>query len=243
MLRLTLLLLLAACLPSDEEERASSPGPASAPVPFALVELFTSEGCSSCPPADALLGDLAGRDGVVALAFHVDYWDYLGWRDPYADAAYTQRQRAYGRRFDGRVYTPQMVVNGAVGFVGSRRQEAERHIGDALAQPAPVTVSATVRPEGDGLAVAYEAPGAPEDAVLHLAVAERTTAQEVRRGENQGRRLAHTHVVRTLRTVEAGRGTAVLPLPDGLTPDDVRVAAWVQEGVAGPVLGAAWAGA
>lgn len=177
---------------------------------------------------------------MIALSFHVDYWNDLGWRDPYSDAAHTERQRAYARRLPDRVYTPQMVVNGRFGFVGSRRQEAERHVADALAAPLPVSVAATLRAEGGALVVRYTVVDAPEGAVLYLAVVERTAAQSVRRGENRGRRLRHTHVVRVLRSMEAGDGTASLPLPDDLTPDAVRLAAWVQAGEAGPVLGAAW---
>ena len=87
-----------------------------------VVELFTSQGCSSCPPADALLADLADRDDVLALSFHVDYWDYIGWKDPFASPQYTQRQRVYSQVFGKRyVYTPQMVVNGSFEMTGSDR--------------------------------------------------------------------------------------------------------------------------
>ena len=137
---------------------------------------------------------------------------------------------------------PGSSANGTTGFIGSRRQEAERHLHDALSEPAAVAVEAIARAEGGGLHVAYVAAEAPAGAVLHLAVVERSTAQQVRRGENRGRRLAHTNVVRVLRTFEAGRGTTALPLPEGFAPADVRVAAWVQQGEVGPVLGVAWAG-
>ena len=96
-------------------------------TPFAVVELFTSEGCSSCPPADNLLGEIVkdaqkGQQRVYCLSFHVDYWNSLGWRDPYSDPAFSRRQREYARAFESvQVYTPQMVVNGSTGFVGSDR--------------------------------------------------------------------------------------------------------------------------
>src|SRR5262245_48953789 len=112
------------------------PGAASASG-FAVVELFTSEGCSSCPPADRLLADLAKRPGVYALEFHVDYWNSLGWRDPYSAAAYSDRQRMYGDD----IYTPQMVVNGTNLFVGSNRARAEAAIAAGLSAPPKVGLS------------------------------------------------------------------------------------------------------
>ena len=99
-------------------------GPALAKSPRAVVELFTSQGCSSCPPADAFLGDLAKRDDVIALTLAVDYWDYLGWKDTFASPAHSKRQAAYAkRRGDGQVYTPQMVLNGRRHAIGSHRSE------------------------------------------------------------------------------------------------------------------------
>src|SRR6476620_3102500 len=110
---------------------------------FAVVELFTSEGCSSCPPADAVLARLAAdtRDrglAVYPLAFHVDYWDRLGWRDPHSAKAYTDRQYAYAAALGaaGQVYTPQMVVNGTAAFAGSNAREADRQVAAALVRPA-----------------------------------------------------------------------------------------------------------
>src|SRR5690349_4207594 len=136
---------------------------------FAVVELFTSEGCSSCPPADKLLAELAHKPGVYALEFHVDYWNSLGWRDPYSAAAYSNRQRDYGDE----VYTPQMVVNGTNVFVGSNRQSAEAAITSALAAAPRVSLTAKV----DANRLDYRQTGAPEGARLCVAVvdAHRTT--------------------------------------------------------------------
>ena len=100
--------------------------------PKAVVELFTSQGCASCPPADALLTALSERDDVVALAYHVDYWDYVGWKDTFGQEAYSDRQRAYAKSWgSSRIYTPQMVVNGARAVVGSRRAEVQHALGSA----------------------------------------------------------------------------------------------------------------
>ncbi len=244
-------LLALACAPTDESPD-DLPAPArpaastAAPPGVAVVELFTSEGCSSCPPADAVLGEFAreaeasGRR-VVALAFHVDYWDRLGWRDPFGQAAHTARQWAYARAADAtRVYTPQMLVNGTAAFVGSRRAEARRHVAEALDRPSPAAVALEATGEGNGaLGVRYTVAGAPAGAVLHLALVQREASQAVRRGENRGRTLQHAHVVRGFRTVPAATGATMLVLPDGVAPRDVLVAAYVQQGDVGMVLGAA----
>ncbi len=122
-------------------------GPAHAgdvrPQPKAVVELFTSQGCSSCPPADALLTSLAERGDVVALAYHVNYWDYIGWEDTFGHQAYSDRQRAYAKSWgSSRIYTPQMVINGAKGMVGSKRNEVTQAVdagGLTFRCPSPVT--------------------------------------------------------------------------------------------------------
>ncbi len=248
-LTLALPLALPACLVGDAPAPAGVPASAPAnaqaatPTPLAagpvLVELFTSEGCSSCPPADALLADLAGRPGVVALSFHVDYWDRLGWRDPFSSAAATARQQSYAQSLgDNRVYTPEMVVGGAVGFVGSRRGEAERAIAAAApADAVPVTVAAHVR--GRSVEAAVRADGLAAGQVVHVALVQRAATSRVGRGENRGRALRHVGVVRAFATVTGG--TLRLTLPAGLQAGDVRVVAFAQAGETGPVLGVATA--
>ena len=247
MLRLPLsalvcLAVVGACQPPAEASTPDAPLPATmapgasvdatGPV---VVELFTSEGCSSCPPADRLLAELDER--VVALAYHVDYWDRLGWADPYGDAAYSARQRAYAGTLDGRVCTPQMVVGGTRGVVGSGATAARAAIEAAPALRVPVRLEA--RLDGRAVVVGAAAPDAPDGAVLHLAIVQRTASSDVRRGENGGRRLDHVRVVRALETVETPPGTARLPLPDGLDASEVCVEALVQRGRVGPIAGAA----
>src|SRR3712207_425882 len=136
-------------------------GPAvAAAAPKAVVELFTSQGCSSCPPADQFLAELAGRPDILALTFPVDYWDYLGWRDTLAQPAFTARQRAYASaRNDKQVYTPQIVFNGLKPVVGSDRAKIEGQIakaGDAGGLPVAVAVSEA------GSTVAVEISGSPD---------------------------------------------------------------------------------
>ena len=243
------LALLAGCAERPAPEAAVPVRPASLEPAggVAVVELFTSEGCSSCPPADAVLRDLAARadetgEAIYALSFHVDYWDRLGWADPYSDPAHTARQRATAAAggFDaGRVFTPAMIVGGAGGFVGSNRRTAEVRVAEALATPPPATVRLSARGEGGAVSVRYAVEGAPEGARLHLALVQDEAAQDVTRGENRGRRLSHARVVRAFATVAAGRGTATLGAPADLDLDGSRVVAYVQPGEVGSVLGAA----
>ncbi len=221
---------------------ASAQAAASAPV--AVVELFTSEGCSSCPPADRVLADLvkhartSGRR-VYALGFHVDYWNSLGWRDPFSDAAYSQRQRKYATALaEEQVYTPQMIVNGQAGFVGSNPARADREIAAALATPATVALAVEARRDGPRVHVNYRAAGAPKGAVVCVAWTESAATTRVARGENAGRTLAHVNVVRSFvtRALEAsGAGSVTLSAGGG---DAGEVVAFVQDGRSLHVLGA-----
>lgn len=223
----TLLLLLGAAA----ESRAGEP---------VVVELFTSQGCSSCPPADAYLAELADEPGVVALSLHVDYWDYLGWRDVHARAAFTKRQIAYRDVAGARsVYTPQMVVHGADQLVGSRRGEVRAALARA-AGAAPGAEVKLMREGGDLWAEITARGGFPGKAVVWLVGYEtRPAVVAIRRGENAGRPGVHRNVVRSwmkLGKLRAGE-TAKLMAP---TPEGVDgVAVIVQHGRVGPVLGAA----
>jgi hypothetical protein len=173
--------------------------------PPVVVELFTSQGCSSCPPADAFLTDLArDRRDVLPLAFHVTYWDYLGWKDPYSLDAATARQRDYARHLgeDG-VYTPQMVVDGTTGFVGSNRAEGLRAIAAAARKPVPVSVSR----DAAGLLVTVGA-GTGQARVL-LAGFDLSHQTPVGRGENGGRTLLESNVVRSLTSIGLWNGAVV----------------------------------
>lgn len=218
-------------------------------APFAVVELFTSEGCSSCPPADALLGDLvraARKDGrrVFALSFHVDYWNRLGWTDPFSNAAYTRRQNAYAEALRAeQVYTPQTIVNGEAEFVGSDAARTRAAVAAALKQrsTAGVTLRLDKAESADALAVAYAVAPVPKGAVLHVAAVERGLSSAVKRGENSGRTLRHENVVRAFTTVRPGadgKGAVQLKLPAGLVRKNVAAIAYVQQGEVGPIVGA-----
>ncbi|MFG0312766.1 MAG: DUF1223 domain-containing protein [Phycisphaerales bacterium] len=216
--------------------------------PFALVELFTSEGCSSCPPADRLASELADESGtrnVFVLSYHVDYWDRLGWKDPYASEAASERQRAYAKTLrDQRVYTPQMIVNGAVGFVGSNKKRAEQEIERALERPAPAEVVAEARASGAD-AVRIDARVEMEVELIHrnwdivAAVVERGLSQTPDRGENKGRTLEHDNVVRAFR-VEALEGddvTIEIDVPSGVDREQASIIVYVQDTRTRKILG------
>ncbi|QDU61408.1 hypothetical protein Pan216_22640 [Planctomycetes bacterium Pan216] len=222
---------------------------ASQPRGLALVELYTSEGCSSCPPADALLSELATlrhNDDlpIYALEFHVDYWNYLGWEDPFSRRAFTDRQRHENQRLEtGRVYTPQMIINGIAEIVGSRRQLVDEAVGLALEIPEEVTVRLRLSEPGptDRIDVDYTVAGASHGALLSLALVESGLANEVDRGENAGRHLVHANVVRAMRTLRLdnhGKARVRLPIPEDLDPRRARVIGFVQDGKTLRVLGA-----
>jgi hypothetical protein len=176
---------------------AGLPGPAAAgPAPKAVVELFTSQGCSSCPPADQFLTELAGRPDVLALTLPVDYWDYLGWKDSLAQPAFTARQRAYASaRNDKHVYTPQIVFNGLKPVVGSDRAKIESLLGKAVNNgglPVAVAVSES------GASVTVEIGAAPHSLSAEAWLLPVARAREVAigRGENKGRTITYANVVR-----------------------------------------------
>jgi hypothetical protein len=220
--------------------------PARVPV---LVELFTSEGCSSCPPAEDELARLdvdqpVDRARVVTLAYHVDYWNDLGWPDPYSSAVWTARQHVYDR--DGQLYTPQAVVQGERQCVGSDDSTLRRLVGAAAARPA-ARVSVASRAEGNAVRAAVTVAALPsvstgDRAEVWAALVERGVENLVARGENAGRRLRHAPLVRdrgVAGVVSGGGGSldVVLTVPEGARRDALGVVAVVQEARSGRVLG------
>ncbi len=206
-MRATLLCLLAGCSVASSGVRSDE-----APV---VIELFTSQGCSSCPPADALLQKLSqagaaeGRP-IVALSFHVDYWNDLGWADPFSTHAWTERQQQYARALgDDRVYTPELVVGGGAGMVGSQGGKVAQAIKDA---PKQQLIQAGAQWSADRVEITATAPA---DAEVWVAIWEDAPATKVTRGENSGELLLGDHVVRKLeRVAAAGKpGQLSLALP------------------------------
>ncbi|HTS51203.1 MAG TPA: DUF1223 domain-containing protein [Bryobacteraceae bacterium] len=217
-----------------------------------VIELFTSEGCSSCPPADRLLARLENEQPVpeadiLVMEEHVDYWDHLGWRDPFSAASYTQRQQEYALAFGSEdVYTPEMVVDGRPGFTGSDGRRALELIRDSAAAP---HATVDIRREGDskiGISAGHFPAGTKSVDVV-LAITEDALGNNVLRGENAGRRLSHAAVARSLVSLgqfdarKSPEYNATLPLrwmPEW-NRQNLRVIAFVQDRSSHRILGAA----
>jgi hypothetical protein len=209
-----------------------------------VVELFTSQGCSSCLPADALLGELSQWPDVIALSLHVDYWDYLGWRDTLGSPDCAQRQRDYARRRgDGQVYTPQMIINGQAEMAGSDRQGVLDAIATARDNQASVPVAVTSRERELMIEVAAAPAGymVAEATVWVISVVPRV-AIDIRRGENAGRTVVYWNVVRKIIPAGMWRGDKLdLSLPkEAIVGAGTTCAALLQVDGTGPIIGAGW---
>jgi len=217
---------------------------ASAQTPV-VVELFTSEGCSSCPPADALLVKLSQQAGngteLVLLGEHVDYWNYIGWTDRFSSKQFSERQNEYGHALNANVYTPEMVIDGSTQFVGSDTSEAQRSIAAAAKEPKPAQV--TLHWEGNRLHVSVQSPAQERSDVL-LATTEDGLSTSVEAGENGGRTLHHAAVVRQLRDLghtDKGAFDASVDVPPHAdwNPAKLKIAVLVQDPATMKILGAA----
>lgn len=220
-------------------------GPARAADPIdVVVELFSSQGCSSCPPADALLTEIRNRPGVLALTFHVDYWDYLGWKDTLGSADFSQRQYDYAKaRGDMDVYTPQMIVNGEKQMVGSQRSEVFAVLDQSRRGSWPVPVS--IADGGKELTIRTAAlAGAATEATLWVMPILDHVTVKIEKGEMAGREITYANVVRRIVPAAMSTGAAAsitLPRDGLLTPDSTGCVALLQKDKAGPILGcAAW---
>jgi hypothetical protein len=211
----------------------------------AVIELFTSQGCSSCPAADKILADYADRDDILALSFNVDYWDYLGWKDTLASRDNTQRQRDYSvSRGDGEVYTPQAVIDGRSHVAGSRRDALEAAL---KSNEGGLTVPITLTPAGDAVTVNIgAATSTMPHATLWLVMYDRSVTVPIEHGENTGKTITYSNVVRKLRPIAMWTGA---PMSVNLAKSEMehakadRCAVLLQtetkDGLPGPILGAA----
>jgi hypothetical protein len=213
--------------------------------PRAVIELFTSQGCSSCPAADKLIGELASDRSLVTLSLPIDYWDYLGWKDTLADPRHTARQHAYAReRGDGRVYTPQVVINGSVHALGSDQAAIERAIAQTARNPATLSVPVTASLSDGKIQVAIAA-GAAHSAEVWLCAVAKDIPIAIGRGENRGRTVTYHNVARRWVKLGEWKGAAQtfsVPLGDLKNAADLDSAAIiVQSGSAeqpGAIIGA-----
>ena len=202
-----------------------------------VVELYTSQGCSSCPPADAMLKDLARRNDVIALALHVDYWDYIGWVDDLASPAYTERQRAFARAAGARtVYTPQMVIGGVDHVIGAKGMELMEHVQAHNAAPDPVAV--TLNRSGNTLSINAQARGLRDNLVVQLVRYQPSVSRDIRRGENAGRVIEYANVVTSWQNIANWNTASPLALQASVSGSQPIVVI-VQKGTNGPVMGAA----
>jgi hypothetical protein len=246
--------LAIAALGAAELAGAAPTKSASAAAGVVVVELFTSEGCSSCPPADAVLAELEAKQPVpgaliVPLAFHVDYWDETGWKDPFSSHAWTKRQLGYRHDGSGSLYTPQLVVDGRAEVNGGDRSSVQRAVADAATAP-KTSVVLTMKPAAAGRppsivarvgALRSNADAGGADVML--AVVEPRARVEVTSGENAGRTLSHTSVVRSLVTLghaQPGGTTLERALPPEVAAmAAARAVVFVQERGSHAIVGAA----
>jgi hypothetical protein len=212
---------------------------------FALIELFTSQGCSSCPPADRLLGQYAvdSSQHIIALSFHVDYWNRLGWTDPFSNTAYADRQRRYAHNFNNEtVYTPQAVVNGYEELVGSNVQKMTNAIGHAITQQHKVIINISdIVVKDAAIGFTYTISGTYQQAVVNMALVQQRVATYVRAGENRGEHLINYNVVRDFKTIQARQsaGTGVLALPAGASASGYSIVVFLQQEGQGEIIGVA----
>ncbi len=239
------LLALLALTPAAYGQGASQQAPATSAAMPVVLELFTSQGCSSCPAADALLKTYAERPGVIALSLSVDYWDHLGWKDTLANPKHAMRQRAYAKALgSGNVYTPQLVIDGAAETIGSNKAMIEKAIGrTSAARMSGVAVAA----KSDGKRVMIEIAGgttehAGASGTIWLAIVSPQVDEKIKHGENRGRMLSYYNVVRELTAVGMWAGKPMtIELPAGsLMEAGNRCAVLLQSGEGGRIVGAAW---
>jgi hypothetical protein len=213
---------------------------------FAVVELFTSEGCSSCPPADALVAKIAKEDKdlpVFILAYHVDYWNRLGWKDVLSSADYSKRQNEYAAYLHlQQIYTPQIIVNGKTEFVGSEESTLRNAIKTSLQTASPSPLSLQLSSAGQGqVSLKYNAAGAEKNTELLIAVLQKYAQTKVERGENGGHTLSHVQIVRRLQRVGliTKSGSVNVTLPNGYDAKGWEIVGILQNTSSGAIIGAA----
>ena len=200
--------------------------------PVAVLELFTSEGCSSCPPADRLLPQLMKTDSnIYVLAFHVDYWDRLGWKDQFSSSEFTERQKNYATLFRlESIYTPQLVVNGRYEMVGSNRTDAQKAIQIVLKERPPVSIKiGDVKINDHKINLSYSLDGHWQHTNLLAILVQKQAIVNVKAGENEGAQLNHTNVVRSIKSLSSEqKGQIDFTKPDGLNDNNWQIILFTQ---------------
>ncbi|MFD0916574.1 DUF1223 domain-containing protein [Pseudahrensia aquimaris] len=224
----------------------SAPSVQAAEQKIAVVELFTSQGCSSCPPADKILAQYAKTEGVLALSWHVDYWNYLGWQDTFSKAEFSQRQRLYAQSFKRRgVYTPQAVVNGRDHAVGSRKEDVDGLIKTHAASGKGLSVTLKVNKTNDTIRFTSSAIASDKKVTLSVIYFDKQQQVKIKRGENRGETITYHNVVRDVFMLGmAEQGVVDVTLPkDALRMKGHDACALIlqvfdKDGVPGEILGA-----
>ncbi|HJT73829.1 MAG TPA: DUF1223 domain-containing protein [Chitinophaga sp.] len=212
---------------------------------FAVLELFTSEGCSSCPAADALLERIqkeAGNRPVYVLAYHVDYWNRLGWKDVFSDAKYSERQYQYSRFFKGQIYTPQVVINGRSECIGSDEVAVSKGIAQGLSSVPAAGLRIEARQEAGSIALDYQVTGNTRNNQLLIAVVQKHAISKVKRGENEGRTLSHAQIVRKLYVFDlkkGEKGKEQISVPKDFNAQEWEIVGMVQDPENGVIAAAA----
>lgn len=212
---------------------------------FAVLELFTSEGCSSCPPADALMGQIAKEykdKPVYILAYHVDYWNHLGWKDKFSNTENSQRQQQYSRTLHSQVYTPQLVINGKKELVGSDQNAVESAIQNALFNSNNIKIDLEAKVLSKEITVNYKTAETNSQNKLLITLIEQKSSSNVMKGENEGRQLIHWQIVHQQNQIllkTNSEGTTKFPLPENFNPNDWEVIGLIQNTKSGEILGSA----
>ena len=211
---------------------------------FVVMELFTSQGCSSCPPADEILGTYALKNDehIIPLAFHVDYWNRLGWIDPFSNNIFSQRQRAYAEKFNlESIYTPQLIINGQKQLVGSDENKIAAITNGFLKEKSTVTIKiAAIKTGDDKIVVDYIVNDTLSNSSVNAVLVQRNIITQIKAGENRGVELNNYNVVRDFKTAQLtnASGRFILQLPKGNNPSNYQVVLFIQENNSGIIKGA-----
>jgi hypothetical protein len=199
----------------------------------AVLELFTSQGCSSCPPADRLLGTYASNKNTIVLSFHVDYWDRLGWKDPFSSKEYTRRQYEYASALHADVYTPQLVINGQTEMVGSDANKIANTIKKIFSEQPDAALSIkNVKTENGKADISFDASGNIANSLLNVALVEKKTTTNVKAGENRGVTLTNYNVIRnfeTINKIDDGNNIASINIPSSADLKNISVVLFLQQ--------------
>ncbi len=221
------------CTASVSEKSKAAVTPIDPKKSIAVLELFTSQGCSSCPPADRLLGKYANDENVIALSFHVDYWDRLGWKDPFSNAAFSQRQKDYANAFkSGSIYTPQLIINGEREMVGSDEDKISKTI-KVIAKQAPVATMNidSVKVDNVRATFNYTIRDVGKNVDLNIALVQTEATTSIKAGENSGLNLTNYNVVRYFKSIPSvidGTNIATIELPQGAEKKEYSIVAFLQ---------------